>query len=407
MNNLLIPNQYGFRANHSTDYAILQLCDKITDSLSKKEHTVGVFMDLSKAFDTIDHRILICKLKAYGVRGIVLRWFEDYLNNRFQYVTFKSKSSNICPVRCGVPQGSILGPLLFLIYMNDIVNASPLLTYVLFADDTNIFYSHKDLNILITTLNLELKKLSLWFKSNKLSLNINKTNFMYFKHMQSKQEFNHNIFIDDIAIIEKQETKFLGVLIDSNLSWNSHICNICMLASRSIGILYKLKFYLSQKSLFMIYNSFILSYISYCNIVWGNSNKLNIDKIFRLQKKALRICTHSHYIAHTDPIFYNLKTLKIDDIHTFQTAIFMYKFSTNTIPMPFRNIFVYNKDIHSYPTRHSSDLHLTNPKIILAHKSIRHHGPDVWNDLPDNIKLSASLYSFKALLKKHLISKYL
>ena len=220
--------------------------------------------------------------------------------------------------------------------MNDIVNTSPLLTYVLFADDTNIFYSHKDLNILITTLNLELKKLSLWFKSNKLSLNINKTNFMYFKNIHSKQVFQNNIFIDNMPIIEKQETTFLGVLIDSNVTWNSHIRNICMLVSRGIGILYKLRYYLSQRSLLMLYNSFILSNISYCNIVWGNSNNMKIEKILRLQKKALRICTYSHYIAHTDPIFYNLKTLKIGDIHTFQTAIFMYKFSTKTIPMPFR-----------------------------------------------------------------------
>ena len=183
MNNLLIPNQYGFRKNHSTDYAILQLSDKIIDSIAKKEHTVGVFMDLSKAFDTMDHCILIRKLKTYGVRGTVLSWFEDYLRNRQQYVIFKSKKSNISTVKCGVPQGSILGPLLFLIYMNDIVNASPLLTYVLFADDTNVFYSHTDFNILITTLNLELNKLSSRFKSNKLSLNINKTNYVYFKNI--------------------------------------------------------------------------------------------------------------------------------------------------------------------------------------------------------------------------------
>ena len=133
---------------------------------------------------------------------------------------------------------------------------------------------------------------------------------------------------------------------------------------------------------------------------------MRIDAIFRLQKKALRICTHSHYIAHTDPIFHNLKSLKIDDINTYQTAIFMYKFSTNTIPIPFRNLFVYNKDIHTYPTRHSTDLHLTNPRILLNHKTIRHHGPDIWNALPHNIKQSASLLSFKASLKKFLISKY-
>ena len=150
--------------------------------------------------------------------------------------------------------------------------------------------------------------------------------------------------------------------------------------------------------------SFILSYISYCNIVWGNRSKLKIMLIYRLQKKALRLCTHLHYSALTDPIFCKLKTLKIADIHSFQTAIFMYKFWINTIP--FRNICLKNSDIHSYPTRYSSDFHLTNPKIIMAYKSITHHCPDIWNALPVNIKHSASLYSFKATMKKYLISKY-
>lgn len=291
--------------------------------------------------------------------------------------------------------------------MNDIVNASPILTYILFADDTNIFYSHPNLNILVATLNQELKKLSLWLKSNKLSLNINKTNFMYFKHINSKYVFRDNIYINDMPIDEKQETKFLGVLIDSNVTWSSHIRNINMIVARGTGILYKLKYYISQRSLLMLYNSFILSHISYCNIVWGNSNKIKIDSLLRLQKKALRICSHSHYLAHTDPLFHNFKTLKIYDIHTYQTAIFMYKTSNNTIPTPFQNIFIYNRDIHSYPTRHSSDFHLTNPRLIIAHKTIRHHGPDVWNTLPINIKHAASLLSFKVLLKRYLLSKYL
>ena len=134
------------------------------------------------------------------------------------YVVFNSNSSNISGITCGVPQGSILGPLLFLIYMNDIVNTSTVLTYILFADDTNIFYSHTDLNTLVTTLNLELTKLSSWFKCNKLSLNVNKTNYIYFKNMNSKNTLDSNIFIDGIPLIGKDETKFLGVTIDSNLT---------------------------------------------------------------------------------------------------------------------------------------------------------------------------------------------
>ena len=405
-NNILIPHQYGFRKNLSTDYAILQLADKIIDSLSKKEHIIGIFMDLSKAFDTINHYILIRKLRSYGVRGKVLSWFEDYLRNRRQFVHYNMASSQTSTVKCGVPQGSILGPLLFLIYVNDIINSAPLLSYILFADDTNIFYSHKNLNSLITTLNLELAKLSCWFKCNKLSLNINKTNFIYFRNIHSQNVLQNNILIDGLPLVEKEFTKFLGVTIDSHLTWKNHIDHICTSASRGVGVLNKLKYFLPQKSLYMLYNALVFPYMSYCNSAWGNSNKTKIQSLFLLQKRALRICTSSHYLSNTDPLFYQLKTLKIYDVHTFQTAIFMYKFSKKILPSTFQKTFTYNSNIHSYPTRHSSDIHLNNPKILLAHRSIRHHGPDIWNSLPENIKLCSSLYSFKALMKKYLLFKY-
>jgi len=186
-NNLLIPNQYGFRKSHSTDYALIKLYDKIIHSLSNKEHTFGIFMDLSKAFDTINHEILINKLHNYGIRGTSLAWFKDYLKNRKQYVVYESEKSQELNITCGVPQGSILGPLLFILYINDIVKSSQLLTFIIFADDTNILYSHKDLNTAISTLNNELSKIQLWFKCNKLSLNIRKTNFMYFRNVHSPQ----------------------------------------------------------------------------------------------------------------------------------------------------------------------------------------------------------------------------
>ena len=185
---ILIPNQFGFRKNHSTDFALIKLCDKIIESLANKKHVIGVFMDLSKAFDTIDHTILLYKLEHYGIRGLALSWFEDYLKNRTQYVYYHSNSSSKLNLTCGVPQGSILGPLLFLIYVNDIIKSSNTLTYILFADDTNILYSHKNIDTLVDTVNHDLCNISIWFKCNKLSLNISKTNFIHFRTINSQDQ---------------------------------------------------------------------------------------------------------------------------------------------------------------------------------------------------------------------------
>ena len=393
--------------NHSTDLALVQLYDKIINAMANKKHVIGIFMDLSKAFDTLNHDILLEKLKVYGIRGVALSWFKDYLFNRQQYVVHNGLSSDFLTIKCGVPQGSILGPLLFLLYINDITHTSSLLSFILFADDTNIFYSHDNLETLVRTVNLELPKVSVWLKCNKLSLNVKKTNFMHFKHTNTHTgNFPHNIIIDNIPLERKKSTKFLGVLIDVNLNWNEQIRHIITCISRNVGILYKTKHYLPKNILVMLYNSLILPYVSYCNLVWATSAKTKINSIYLLQKKALRICTGSQYLAHTNPLFYELKTLKVSDINTLQNLLFMFKYTNKLLPHSFKNFFTLNSAIHSYPTRNSPNFHLVNPKLLIAHKSIRHHGPDLWNALPESIKSCNTLYSFKATIKKILISEY-
>ena len=259
-NNILNPSQFGFRKKYSTDFAITKLLDKVIQSLSKKEHVIALFMDLSKAFDTIDHDILLYKLNNYGIRGIVLSWLKSYLSNRQQFVSINNVESSRLNIKCGVPQGSILGPLLFLIYINDIVNSSTVLDFVLFADDTNIVLSHTNLNELIRTFNAELTKTSSWFKCNKLSLNISKTNFMHYQITHTNLELPCNIKIDNMPLVKKDHVKFLGLTIDKHLTWNQHVNNISISIAKGIGILYKVKHYLLEHSLLMIYNTLILPY---------------------------------------------------------------------------------------------------------------------------------------------------
>ena len=255
-------------------------------------------------------------------------------------------------------------------------------------------------------MNRELPKISSWFKCNKLSLNINKTNFIHFKHSNPNENFPYDINIDGLRLEQKTCTKFLGVLIDENLNWNQHLHNITTAISKGIGILLKLKEILPPETLFLLYNSLILPHITYCNIVWATCCKSRLNSILLLQKKALRICTNSNYLAHTNPLFHQLKTLNVFDINRLQTAIFMFKYTNNQLPAPFDHLFTFNKDIHSYPTRNSQNFHLVNPKLLVSHKSIRHHGPDIWNSLSESVKACKTLYSFKAILKKELIACY-
>ena len=154
---------------NSTSFALLHLFEKISSAIDRREHTVGKFLDLSKAFDTVNFNILFDKLEHYGIRGIALNWIKDYFSRRSQFVQFNEYCSNYYSIKCGVPQGSILGPLLFLLYINDLSNVSNILGIILFADDTNIFFSHRDQNYLVETINSEMNKLTEWFKCNKLS----------------------------------------------------------------------------------------------------------------------------------------------------------------------------------------------------------------------------------------------
>ena len=177
--NIISKKQYGFRENYSTYMAIIDLVDKISSNIdNNKKHSIGIFLDLSKAFDTIDHQILLRKLH-YGIRGIACDWFKSYLENRVQYVSYNSKDSDYMKIMCGVPQGSILGLLLFILYINDIVKVSTVLNPVL-ADDTSLFHAHTDFDTLIEEINEELQKITTWFHTNKLSLNIKKSNFIIF-----------------------------------------------------------------------------------------------------------------------------------------------------------------------------------------------------------------------------------
>ena len=231
--NIIYSRQFGFRKMHSTSHAINYSVNKILNETEQKKHVIGIFIDLSKAFDTIEHQKLLDKLEYYGIRGIALKTLQSYLSNRKQMTSFEKELSDQCTVEYGVPQGSVLGPLLFLIFVNDIVSCSDSAEFVLFADDTNIFVTGKNENEVFNKANSVIKEVSNYMKSNKLHINISKTCYMHFRPGLSRAtqtcarvrpyEKNLKLKLDDEKIQKVQSTRFLGVIIDENLSWDAHL----------------------------------------------------------------------------------------------------------------------------------------------------------------------------------------
>ena len=223
---ILFYNQFGFRKSNSTTYALLQITEMIKESIDKHKYGCGIFIDLRKAFDTVNHDILLIKLQHYGIRGTALKWFKSYLSNRKQYVFHNGESSTLGDITCGVPQGSVLGPLLFLLYINDLPNISKVLEFYLFADDTNIYCEAKTLQELQFIVNRELKELRTWLIVNRLSLNIDKTNFVIFHPYNKPVKQKITLKLHKNAISEKESVKYLGIMIDSTLTWKTHIDKI-------------------------------------------------------------------------------------------------------------------------------------------------------------------------------------
>ena len=395
MHSMLFQSQYGFRKKHSTNLATIELVTKILQAIDNSEYTIGVFLDLAKAFDTVNHEILLKKLEHYGIRGIALEWFKNYLTNRKQIIKYKSEKSESLTIKCGVPQGSVLGPLLFLIYMNDISRSSEILSIILFADDTNLFFSHKNLFTLKETMNRELSKIASWLSANKLSLNIKKTHFIIFKSRGKKSNQHVSIIINNQEIEQVKCTKFLGLYIDDEFTWKYHIDQVASKISKMTGILAKARHYLSLKTLQTIYDTMVYPYLTYCNIVWASTYPSRLKSLFMLQKKIVRIMTFAKYKENSKPLFLSLKILNIYELNIYLMALFMYSYFNENLPSYFNNYFKLNEMIHSHNTRTASNIFIDYKRTNYGKFSLKFRGAQIWNKLPKDLKLSKSYRQFK------------
>ena len=361
----------------------------------------------SKAFDTINHDILIKKLYHYGIRGVALEWFRNYLANRQQYVSVFGINSDTLPVYYGVPQGSVLGPLLFIIYTNDLPHVLKYSKCIMFADDTTVYHSAERITDTTQSLNKDLEALTDWFKANKLSLNVSKTNCMIFSQHQYAAD-SIKIKINDKRIDIVQSTKFLGIHIDEALNWSKHINYVCKKVSSGLYALNKMKHILFKEHMKFAYYSLIYPFIYYGITIWGNSLKKYTNKLFILQKRAVRhiIKAPYPYRQHTSPIFKDLEILKLNDIYNMAITIMMSNSNQCTVPTALQTMFIRNNTIHNHNTRQAQNPHTLSRKFNITQRSFLTTGPLIWSGIPQEIKSTLSINSLKYKLKHHLLNKY-
>ena len=384
---LIYSKQFGFRGNHSTNHAIISITEHIRKLLDNGEYVCGIFVDLEKAFDTVHHDVLCDKIKAYGLRGNINELLNSYLSGRKQYVSINGYNSVVKDVTCGVPQGSTLGPLLFLLYINDFSLCLSKTSSGHFADDTFIIYNSMKPKTIETVMNTELKQVIKWLRLNKLSLNAGKTELIYFHSVRHPLKYDTiSINFNGVKLNPVDHVKYLGMHIDKFLNWNYHIQELSKKLSRANGVLSKLRHNASLEICLKVYYAIFYSHLIYgCN-VWGLTSKENIRKIEALQKKCVRLLTFAPYNSHTNQLFIDLGLLKVKEVIKVHQLKLVYDFHKNQLPDDLMGLFKLVNEVHSTNQllRSAANILLYIPAIkttSYGHQSIRFHCAKLWNEL--------------------------
>ena len=404
-NKSLYEHQSGFRLLHSVATALLASTNDWYLNIDNGKYTGLIFIDLKKAFDTVDHKILLKKLKMYGVTGLEHDWFTSYLDNRKQFCRVDGTSSGVRGINCGVPQGSCLGPLLFLIYINDLPFSLQKCHVSMYADDTAISLSSKSIDDLQNDLNLDLLNLQDWLHANKLSLNVVKTQSLIIgsgpsiRMIENQPDAPPYFSIGDQDIEMITNTRYLGVQIDSKLNWGKHIDTIKTKANRALGLVKYSKKYLPSDILNKMYRGIVEPHLSYCCSVWGCCSESKLDVLQKIQNRAARIVTSSPYDASAAPIIQNLGWPTISDLIRKETATLTYKSLNSLAPDYLSKLFAKCSDDRERFLRSSeTDLKIPLLKTINGQKAFSYRGPKLWNSLERATKLAPSLKTFKEQL---------
>ena len=378
--NSFFEKQFGFRVKHSTAHALISLTEHIREALDNNKFACGIFIDLKKAFDTVDHGILLKKLSYYGIRGLPNEWFKSYLTERKQFVSINGFDSKILKTSIGVPQGSVLGPLLFLIYINDLNTAIKHSLVHHFADDTNLLHVNSSMQKLNKLLNYDLKSLCNWLKANKIALNVAKTELLFFRSPTKANIEFPKLKIDGKILHPSQTVKYLGVYIDEYLSFNQHANYLVSKLRRNNGMLSKIRHFVPENVLRSIYFSIFESHLSYCCTVWGQKGNHIVNKLVTLQNKAVRIITFSAPRESSRPLYTQLGILPFRQQVEMQNVLFVNSSINKLTPLSLQSMFDFCRNGHDHGLR--NQLRLTK-KYVRTTKyglnSIKSQCTSAWN----------------------------
>ncbi len=407
---LISQDQSAYLKNHSTLTSLHRIIDDWFDAINNDEFTGVCFLDVAKCFDSINHELLLQKLIKYGIKGNEHSWFNNYLSDRSQYVYVNGSRSTENDIKIGVPQGSILGPILFLLFINDLPNEVKQCITNLYADDCMIYVSTESIDDLKCDLQSDLNNVQQWFTNNRLTINTKKSCVMPVGNKNKTNVISKalNVKIDDQVLNLCHDVKYLGVTIDEHLKWSKHIDKVYSKLSSKIGLLSRISKFLPSNTLNTLYNTLIKPVFEYCISVWGDCFKKDAIKLQRLQNRAARLVTNNFdYNISGLSIVRDLKWLTVSEVKEYQTSCIMFKSLKGDYPNYIMDKFHSNIHVSNVNTRSTqADIfHVPGVLKTTCEQAISYKGPVCFNNLPLNVRGAENLSIFKCRLKKYFMSR--